>query len=370
MDITLQPLEKPEKKHGLDVRVFDETRRDKDILKTMDEDTYEELIASWTYWCFKVDGESQYEDVMRIGGAGDGGIDVIAFRNQSTNDCDIFQCKHYNHPINRSDVIAELGKFLYHVFCNSLINPKSYYLMAPQNLSGKFTSTYTIPENLKSNILASWNKDIASKIEAKETFPLEGDLKAFVEGFDYSKFKIYSTDKMLADLHNDKNRHIYHQYFGIKKEEIVLKKITTPEETTDYESHYIQHLMDAYNDEHKSDNLTIDSLDGTKYNGHFHRSRDQFWIAESVRKLSEEIRPGDVNEFCDLEDDMIHHIADKHEEEYDNAFLHVKAVTDKATSLSIKSQSLISGYLGSGALKGVCFQLSNEDRLIWKEKKI
>lgn len=367
MDITLQPLEKPDNKHGLGVLIYDETRRDNDIIKTMDEDTYEELTASWAYCCFKVDGESKYEDVMRIGGAGDGGIDVIAFRNQSKNDCDIFQCKHYDHPINRSDVIVELGKFLYHVYCKRLINPKSYYLMAPQNLSGKFTSIYTIPENLKSNILASWDKDIASKIEANKTFHLEGDFKSFVEGFDYSKFKIYSTSKMLADLHYEKSRYVYHQYFGIKKEEIIFKRIKTPDRTTNYESHYIKYLLDAYNDEYESGDLIIDGLDGTKYNGHFLRSRDQFWMAESVKKLSEEIRPGDVDEFCDLEDDMIHHIADTHEEKYDNAFLHVKTVTDKATSLSIKSQSLISGYLGSGALKGICFQLSNEDILIWKE---
>ena len=75
----LKVLEKPKAEHRLkEELLFTETRRALDILKTMDEDTYEELVASWAYWCLKKD----YEDVMRIGGSGDKGIDVIAYYSQ------------------------------------------------------------------------------------------------------------------------------------------------------------------------------------------------------------------------------------------------------------------------------------------------
>jgi len=114
--------------------LFTETRRALDILKTMDEDTYEELVASWAYWCLKKD----YEDVMRIGGSGDKGIDVIAYYSQKANKCDIYQCKHYDHPVRKSDVIAELGKFLYFMFIGEIPIPESYYLMAPQGLGVNF----------------------------------------------------------------------------------------------------------------------------------------------------------------------------------------------------------------------------------------
>ena len=44
----LKVLEKPKAEHRLkEELLFTETRRALDILKTMDEDTYEELVASW-----------------------------------------------------------------------------------------------------------------------------------------------------------------------------------------------------------------------------------------------------------------------------------------------------------------------------------
>jgi hypothetical protein len=40
----------------------------------------------------------------------------------------------------------------------------------------------------------------------------------------------------------------------------------------------------------------------------------------------------------------------------------------KASSSMPKKDRIISGELGSRELKGVCFQLSNENRLIWKKE--
>ena len=92
MNITIKSLQKPETKHALKgAEVFNERRRSKDILKTMDEDTYEEMVASWAYWCLKENDGRRYEDVMRIGGSGDKGVDVIAYYDQAANKCDIYQ---------------------------------------------------------------------------------------------------------------------------------------------------------------------------------------------------------------------------------------------------------------------------------------
>ena len=86
MSITIKSLKKPETKHALKgTEVFNEQRRSKDILKTMDEDTYEEMVASWAYWCLKENDGRRYEDVMRIGGGGDKGVDVIAYYDQEAN---------------------------------------------------------------------------------------------------------------------------------------------------------------------------------------------------------------------------------------------------------------------------------------------
>ena len=202
MPITTEILKKPESKRGLEgATLFNEHRIDKDILKTMDEDTYEELVASWAYWCLKEGKEKKYEDVFRLGGAGDGGVDVIAYYDIAKRDCDIYQCKHYDHPVNRGDVIAELGKFLYHVYTGEILIPREYFLMSPQGLSGPFNKIYSNPFNLKKEIKDAWDKDIAGKIESKKIIKLESDLEKFIDAFDYKKFKLISPDKLISDVH-------------------------------------------------------------------------------------------------------------------------------------------------------------------------
>lgn len=368
MPIKEYKLERPEGRYGLKgASLFNEHRRDKDILKTMDEDTYEELVTSWAYWCLKDGKKHIYEDVFRLGGSGDGGVDVIAYYDIAKKDCDIYQCKHYEHPINRSDVIAELGKFLYHVHIGVINKPRNYYLMAPQGISGRFNKIYSDCEVLKNEIKNSWAKDIADKILAKKTVSLDTDLAAFIDVFDFSKFKIISPDKLLEDVHQKENRHVYFQYFGVRKDEIERIKKDTPADYDEYESKYIQHLITAYNDAEGFDAICGDNVKTSCYGKHFERSRDQFWLAESIKKMSNENCPGDRDEFKELEDDMIHHIADCYEDEFENAYMRVKTVTDKATSLPKKENRIISGELSSGELKGVCFHLSNKDLLIWKE---
>ena len=357
-------FEKPKAEHRLkEELLFTETRRAQDILKTMDEDTYEELVASWAYWCLKED----YEDVMRIGGSGDKGIDVIAYYSQEVNKCDIYQCKHYDHPVRKSDVIAELGKFLYFMFIGEIPIPESYYLMAPQGLSSQFLNTYENSIKLKTLIEDSWNKDIAGKIEIGKVHLLEGDLKKFIEDFDYTKYKFYSQNKFLKILVEADKRFVYFQYFGFHKE--FFRKIVkdTPIGLDEYEKKYIQHLLDAYNDAKGGSEMDESSVESSSFGKHFARSRDEFWLAESIRKMSEENNPGDTDEFANIMDEMEGHVADTYEGVYDNAFERVKAVTGKSTSMPPKGDWVVSGQLGAKELKGICFQLSNEDRLIWKE---
>ena len=368
MSITIKSLKKPETKHALKgTEVFNEQRRSKDILKTMDEDTYEEMVASWAYWCLKENDGRKYEDVMRIGGSGDKGVDVIAYYDQVTNKCDIYQCKHYNHPVKKSEIIAELGKFLYFMSIGDLPVPESYFLMAPQDLSSQFLHLYERPEELKQTIINSWDKDIAGHIEKGESHLLEGDLKAFVEAFDYTRFKTYSSDKFLETLVNAEQRFVYFQYFGFRKEHLKRIKKDTPATVDDYEKTYIQHLMDAYNDVKGVEKVDTVNVACTTFGPHFGRSRDEFWLAESVKKMGEENCPGDEDEFEELKDDMEGHVADTYEEEYKDAYERVKAVT-KASSSMPKKDRIISGELGPRELKGVCFQLSNENRLIWKKE--
>lgn len=369
MAITFETLETPEGRHRLkDEQLFNETRRAEGILKTMHEETYEELVTAWAFWCLKEDGKSKYEDVLHIGGAGDKGVDVIAYTDQTTKRCDIYQCKHYNHPINRSDIIGEIGKFLFFMWKNEIAIPESYYLMGPEGLSGQFTHVYTDPEKLKKAVQDSWAKDIAGHIEKGKAHLLEGELKNFVESFDYTKFKVYSVNRFLKDLLECEKRYVYFQYFGFHKEYMHRIKKPAPTELDEYERKYIGYLLDAYNDVDGVTGINEETVKSSEFAGHYNRARDEFWLAESVKKMEEENRPGDTDEFEELKDDMEDFVADTYEQKYNDANQRMRAVTDKSTSMP-KKDRIISSELGARELKGVCFQLSNEDRLIWKDEK-
>ena len=350
LKLSIKSFDKPIAEHKLkEELLFTETRRAEEILKTMDEDTYEELVASWAYWSLK----DRYEDVLRIGGSGDRGVDVIAY---------------YDHAIKQSDVIGELGKFLFFMSSGDIPVPESYYLMAPQGLSSQFLLTYKNPETLKKVILGNWDKHIAGKIEKGVQHKLEGELKSFVEGFDYVIFKFYSPAKFLKTLMESGKRFVYFQYFGFRKELLRKIKLETPKEPEDYEGRYVQHLLDAYNDVEGFSSISQSNVDLSEYSKHFNRSRDEFWLAESVKKMSEENNPGDNDEFEDIKDEMEGHVADTYEDNYENSLRRVKAVTDKSATMPIKTDWVVSSQLGARAMKGICYQLSNEDRLIWKEE--
>lgn len=367
--IEISVLDMPRAEHKLrEELLFTEKRRAHDIMKAMDEDTYEELVASWAYWCLKENDGRLYEDVMRIGGTGDRGVDVIAYYNQKENVCDIYQCKHYNHTIKRSEIIVEIGKFLYYMSTGDLPIPESYFLMALQGIGPQFLPIYTNAEKLKVDIVGNWDKCIASNIEEGETHNLGGALKTFIEGFDYSRFKIFSPNRFLQQLIESDKRFVYFQYFGYHKEH--LRKITKekPVEPEEYEKVYIAHLLDAYNDADKVSGINKDNVLDSAYGKHYAYARDQFWLAESIKKMSEENCPGDIDEFEELKDDMDAHVQDTYSEDYEDAFKRVKAVTDKATSMPLKANRIISGELGTRERKGLCYHLSNENRLVWKKE--
>lgn len=366
MPITIEKLKEPERRCGLQgTALFNEARRLDEILITMNEDTYEKLVASWAYWCLKENDGRKYEDVMRIGGTGDKGVDVIAYYDQKNKKCDIYQCKHYNHPIRQSDVIAELGKFLYFMAIGDIPVPDNYYLMAPQGLGDRFLQRYENADRLKQILIESWDKSIAGHIEKGKVVSLVGDVLVFIEGFDYGRFKFYSSHKFLETLVKADNRFVFFQYFGYRKEHLKRINLGTPANFEDYEKKYIQHLLDAYNDVKKNTVFNEDNVVSSEYGKHFGRSRDEFWLAESVKKMGEENCLGDIDEFEELKDDMEDHVADTYEVTYDNAFDRLKKVTEKSESMP-KKDRVISGELGPRELKGVCYQLSNEDRLIWK----
>ena len=104
-------------------------------LRAMDEDTYEDVVAAWAYCCVK---SEDYQEVYRVGGAGDKGRDVIAYIDRKNDVFDLYQCKHYKDSISYSRIRGEIGKLLTYTLRGDYSVPKNYYIVSPLGVSQSF----------------------------------------------------------------------------------------------------------------------------------------------------------------------------------------------------------------------------------------
>lgn len=362
MDMNLlTPIAAVKPKHALTQKqMFMQNQTDKSILYAMDEDTYEELVTSWAYLC----SDGMYEQTFRIGGTGDHGIDVLAVLSRQQHRYHIYQCKHYAESLKPSTVYPEVCKILYHIFKGRIPTPEAYFIIAPKDLTAQLSEDYTDKSKLKNNITTNWDK-YSKNIIKDVSIPLEGELLLFIDSFDFEIFDYISTDAFLSKIR--KHKTLYIQYFGVRKDLIDRIQLQTPDDIQSGEANYIGYLLDAYNDADTINHIDQNNVSSSGFASHFSNARDCFWVAESLRKMSEENSPGDTDEFGELKRDMHFHVSDTYEEEYENALARNKAVIKEAKTFSPKSDRIISGEISSGEKIGVCYHLSNDNKLIWKK---
>ena len=96
---------------------------------------WEEFIGEWAEGF-----QPAYEQVSRIGGAGDMGRDVIGHLEPAhvrPRPCDIYQCKHYDHPLTPTDIYLELGKLCVHTYRLDYPVPRRYRFVPPRGIGPK-----------------------------------------------------------------------------------------------------------------------------------------------------------------------------------------------------------------------------------------
>ncbi|MDX9911453.1 MAG: hypothetical protein RBS39_06460 [Phycisphaerales bacterium] len=77
------------------------------VIQTYDDAEWEQFALQWAN-AF----DPPYAFIDRVGGTGDKGRDIVAFtdRPNSACDLDVYQCKHFDHPIQPNEIWLELGK--------------------------------------------------------------------------------------------------------------------------------------------------------------------------------------------------------------------------------------------------------------------
>lgn len=319
---------------------------------------WESFIHEWAHYCLKKD----YLRVQRFTGAGDHGIDIAGFTDgdKLQGVWDNFQCKHYDHALRPGDAWPEIGKVLWYSFNKEYKPPRQYYFVSPHGVGTTLAGYLSDVAKLRSAFIGNWDKNVRDKIKATHEIKLEGGFRKYVEAFDFSIFDAKSGLEV-TENHRGCPLHAVRFGGGLPARPESEKPPAAIDVTK--ESRYIEQLLAAYADHTEQSVPDLDALkDWPKLKGHFHRQREAFYHAESLRVFARDSVPAGT--FEALQDDIHSGVVDVCDDEHDDGYMRVLEVTKAARSLQLTSNALLS----CAKLKdrdGICHQLANEDRLLW-----
>ena len=302
-----------------------------------------------------------YKKVRRFASAGDKGLDVVGFctENNFDGEWDNYQCKHYDHPLTPSDIWPEISKVIYYTHIREYSRPRRYYFVAPKGIGTKLNRLLTTPSKLMEEVSNNWPED---GITSTATIPLIGSLRAHFESFNFSIFSSKSSVELIAG-HSNTPFHAVRFGGGLPQRP---EPDTPPEEIQPHESRYVAQLMEAYG-EHLRKPLDRTELSvNLELTEHFQRQRELFFHAESLRGFSRDTMPTGIYE--DLQNEVYHGVIDVCINQYENGYYRVKATLSHAAIVDTSTNPLSSAVKVQDK-QGICHQLSNDDRLIWVQKK-
>jgi hypothetical protein len=300
---------------------------------------------------------------MRPTGAGDKGIDVAGFRDvdKLQGAWDNYQCKHYRDPLSFGVIAPEIGKMLWYSYCGDYKPAQSCQFIAPKGPSTKLALLLANAEKLKNKVFEDWSKSISTKITSTQVVDLSGEFRQYVEKFDFRIFSA-SEPRSVIEAHRNTRYHIGRFGGGLPSRP---RAKDVPIDIDEIEVTYTSKLLDAYS-EHKGQIISSFS-DIEKWpplKSHFQRSREAFYRAESLRVfVREKVEEGTFEGF---QDEILGAVLDTHDDDHADGYARVKAVTEKAQSISLDAHPLNK----SAALadrRGICHQLANDGKLTWRK---
>lgn len=319
-------------------------------------DQWEAFVLEWLYYCLK----KTYKQVQRFTGAGDMGIDVAGFADDKRLEgvWDNFQCKHYDHALMPGDVWSEFGKVIWYSFNKQYVPPRRYYFVAPWGTGPKLTHLLANATKLRAELIANWEKNVKDKITSTQAVPLDPALLAYVNAFDFSIFEAKTSLQLVED---HRTAPVYAARFGGGLPP--RPAATTPPATvTSAESRYVTQLLEGYAEHMGKPVPDPSALAVPTLKGHFHRQREAFYQAESLRVFARDTVPQGT--FESLQQDIFDGVIDTHDAPHPDGYQKVCAVTKTAREVQITANALISCTQPKDR-DGICHQLVNEERLRW-----
>ncbi len=329
-------------------------------LKIMSPGEWDQFILEW------VDSlRPKYTDVHQCDGSGDLGRDVIGFKAgvNATSPWDNYQCKHYNHPLSIADVVAEIGKLLYHASRGEFSLPDEYFFVAPQ---GPSTALVKVLQKgtLKQELLDRW--DTTCRTSITKSHPIErANVQHTIDAFDVARVSVIPPLQIIAGHQQTK---YYTIRFGGGLPSRVLPIPKPPANLQPNEHVYIKKLLDAYEDKQKKPFPTVDALQATAPDlaAHLDRSREQFFSAESLRTFSRDNVPSGT--FEQLQAEIFDGVQEVYEDPTHNSgYERVIKTIREARFLPITGNPLL-GVMHNNDRAGICHQLANDDKMTWVHK--
>lgn len=315
-------------------------------------DEWEVFITEWA-------SGLSYIQIKQLGGSGDCGIDVAAFKTESGLEgaWDCFQAKHYNRPLNFSDVFPEMLKMFHYVVEGSYSCPDRYVFVAPQGCGSTLERLLSRPKELREKFLEDLNKSRA----ATRHYPKQAlnSIRECAQSIDFSMFQSLELREMI-EIH--RKTPYFAARFGTALPERTVVKETPVTPSTD-EAVYVKKLVDVYSEQDPASCSDVDSLSAhATYGEQFQRQRESFYSAEALRLYARDSVPDGTYEL--LQKDVYTGIIDTAEANHPSGLDRLRAVLTQSGQLDLSAHTLIS----VSTLKdrhGICHQLANADKLTW-----
>lgn len=335
------------------------------LIQVLSPDDWEVFTEEWLTYHKQT---SMYVSVRRYSGPGDLGLDVVAFTTGKyfEEPWDSFQCKHYGKSLEVADILGEIGKIIYHSFnktppFNQACRvPRRHVFVAPRGVGISAGRLLKDPARLKDEVKKNWKKKCAAKLGAAVDAALEGELREYVESFDFSIFE----DRSPVELIDEHSKTVFHASRfggGLPPRE---EPVDPPQKPAEHESLYLKKLFDAYTERLGTPVAAADALAGhPKLKDHYTRQRVLFYSAESLRNFARDRTP--PRTFDLLQDDVYYGVIDVCDAKHEDGLSRLGETLKTAGSLDI-SGSALATVASIKDRQGICHQLANDDKLTWK----
>ncbi|MBC2077871.1 restriction endonuclease [Listeria booriae] len=359
------PIPEPKKKYQATGQDADFGRRIDPVqqLAFLSPDEFESFIELWISHFLN----SKYQKVVRCGGAGDLGRDIIAYYPNNENEhaqWDNYQCKHYKNPLTPSDIWIELGKCCYYAYKGKFLLPNKYYFTSSKGIGTSLVNLFEEPNQLKYGLIENWDKKCREKITKKEDIDLTDEFRKYIEELDFGIFT-YKTPLELVD--EVENSIAFSLFFGgglRKRREVSL---TPPKDIQTNEKKYVEKLFCAYGDSEQTV-ISQENLETfPKLKNHFNRQRIYYYVAETLLDLERDTRTDGEHFVSAVKDEVLNNIIDTLESSFENGFERVKAVTDRARLINFDAHPL-KGVVSPNDSHGICHHLVNDDLISWVDE--